>query len=278
MILPKPVYKPAFAITRASHLVRACATWPPAAPSTSTCSASRQRREPPTTLWLRGLEEGCHHSLVLKTGEPACRAGRDARSDRGGPGPRAGAFRGRRVRDLVGRGRRTRGAPCGPPILPGRRWSSARPWRRARACSTTSRRIGRLRAAARPHAGGDAACPRMPRVLLRHGLPPVGIRRSARRRGVLGWSSSSARAIRTTSSSPRARAPAFTTAPTGAGDPTPDGRLPTCSSARADAGQVEFGPAQTLQSGPRPLPLPARPRWAPGRAVSEPLPDHRHRG
>jgi catechol 2,3-dioxygenase len=71
MQLPKPVYKPNFMITRASHLVS----------RVSDLEASRAfycdllglvvSDENPTTLWLRGLEEACHHSIVLKLGEPA---------------------------------------------------------------------------------------------------------------------------------------------------------------------------------------------------------------
>lgn len=72
MILPRTIYKPAFSITRASHIVH----------RVRDLAASRAfyvdllglvvSDESPRTLWLRGLEEGCHHSLVLKTGEPAC--------------------------------------------------------------------------------------------------------------------------------------------------------------------------------------------------------------
>ena len=73
MKLPEPVHKPPFSPSRAP------ATW------SSVCLTSRASRafyvdllgmavsdEDATTLWLRGLEEGCHHSLVLKIGEPAC--------------------------------------------------------------------------------------------------------------------------------------------------------------------------------------------------------------
>jgi len=69
MQLPTPVYKPAFNVTRASHLVS----------RVSDIEASRDfycgtlglvvSDEDADTLWLRGLEEGCHHSLVLKKGE-----------------------------------------------------------------------------------------------------------------------------------------------------------------------------------------------------------------
>ncbi len=72
MNLPTPVYKPAFAITRASHCVQ----------RVRDLAASRNfyvdlmglvvSDEDAGTIWLRGLEEGCHHSLVLKKGEPAC--------------------------------------------------------------------------------------------------------------------------------------------------------------------------------------------------------------
>jgi catechol 2,3-dioxygenase len=71
MQLPKPVYKPPFLITRSSHLVS----------RVRDLNASRAfycdllglvvSDENETTLWLRGLEEACHHSMVLKVGEPA---------------------------------------------------------------------------------------------------------------------------------------------------------------------------------------------------------------
>lgn len=71
MQLPTPVYKPDFNITRASHVVS----------RVSDLEASRAfycdtlglvvSDEDSSTLWLRGLEEACHHSLVLRKGEPA---------------------------------------------------------------------------------------------------------------------------------------------------------------------------------------------------------------
>ena len=71
MQLPTPVYKPPFNITRASHVVS----------RVSDLEASRAfycdtlgmvvSDEDSQTLWLRGLEEACHHSLVLKLGKPA---------------------------------------------------------------------------------------------------------------------------------------------------------------------------------------------------------------
>ncbi len=68
--LPAPVHKPGFDVTRASHVVQ----------RVRDLAASRVfyvdllglvvSDEEPGTIWLRGLEEGCHHSLVLKAGEP----------------------------------------------------------------------------------------------------------------------------------------------------------------------------------------------------------------
>ncbi len=80
--LPTPVHKPAFDITRASHVVH----------HVKDLAASRAfyvdllglvvSEEDGDTLWLRGLEEGCHHSLVLKRGEPGCeRVGFRVRTD-----------------------------------------------------------------------------------------------------------------------------------------------------------------------------------------------------
>ncbi len=69
--LPTPVHKPSFAVTRSSHVVH----------HVRDLAASRAfyvdliglvvSDENNETVWLRGLEEACHHSLVLKVGEPA---------------------------------------------------------------------------------------------------------------------------------------------------------------------------------------------------------------
>ena len=72
LVLPPSVHKPSFAITRASHVVL----------QVRDLAASRAfymdllglvlSDEAPGIVWLRGIEEACHHSLVLKAGEPAC--------------------------------------------------------------------------------------------------------------------------------------------------------------------------------------------------------------
>src|SRR4051812_45580388 len=66
MHIPKPVYYPSFNITRASHVVM----------TVKDLAASRRfytelvglvvSAEDSDTVYLRGLEEACHHSLVLK--------------------------------------------------------------------------------------------------------------------------------------------------------------------------------------------------------------------
>ncbi len=72
MTIPNPVYKPGFMLTRASHAVL----------QVRDIAASRAfyvdtlgfvvSDADADTLWLRGLEEACHHSLVLRRGEPGC--------------------------------------------------------------------------------------------------------------------------------------------------------------------------------------------------------------
>jgi catechol 2,3-dioxygenase len=71
MQLPKPVYKPDFMITRASHLVSRVKDLEASRAFYCDLLGLVVSDENPTTLWLRGLEEACHHSLVLKLGEPA---------------------------------------------------------------------------------------------------------------------------------------------------------------------------------------------------------------
>ena len=71
MHVPKPVYHPAFNITRASHVVM----------TVKDLAASRRfytelvglvvSDEDADTVYLRGLEEACHHSLVLKRAKGA---------------------------------------------------------------------------------------------------------------------------------------------------------------------------------------------------------------
>ncbi|AMY71042.1 VOC family protein [Frigidibacter mobilis] len=72
MPLPATIFKPPFSITRMSHAVF----------QVGDLAASRDfylevlgmaiSDESADTIWLRGLEEGCHHSLVLKRGAPGC--------------------------------------------------------------------------------------------------------------------------------------------------------------------------------------------------------------
>ena len=73
MILPQTVFKPPFSITRASHLVLAVIDLAASRAfyvDTLGLIVSDEDRD---TLYLRGIEEACHHSLVLKTGrQPVC--------------------------------------------------------------------------------------------------------------------------------------------------------------------------------------------------------------
>ena len=70
--LPDPVHKPPFSVTRASHLVQRVRDLAASRAFYVDLLGMAVSDEDATTLWLRGLEEGCHHSLVLKLGEPAC--------------------------------------------------------------------------------------------------------------------------------------------------------------------------------------------------------------
>ena len=70
--LPAPVYKPAFDITRASHVVQRVRDLAASRAFYVDVLGLAISDETADTLWLRGMEEGCHHSLVLKRGEPGC--------------------------------------------------------------------------------------------------------------------------------------------------------------------------------------------------------------
>jgi catechol 2,3-dioxygenase len=71
--IPHPVYKPRFSITRASHVVHRVRDLPASRHFYADLLGLAVSDENPTTVWLRGMEEGCHHSFVLKAaGSPGC--------------------------------------------------------------------------------------------------------------------------------------------------------------------------------------------------------------
>jgi catechol 2,3-dioxygenase len=70
--LPSPIYKPAFSITRASHVVHRVRDLAASKVFYADLLGLAVSDETSSTIWLRGMEEGCHHSLVLKSGEPGC--------------------------------------------------------------------------------------------------------------------------------------------------------------------------------------------------------------
>lgn len=72
MGLPTPIYKPPFSITRMSHVVSRVADIPASRAFYVEVLGMAVSDEDRETLWLRGLEEGCHHSLVLRKGAPEC--------------------------------------------------------------------------------------------------------------------------------------------------------------------------------------------------------------
>ncbi|MGY2982843.1 VOC family protein [Bradyrhizobium sp. USDA 4508] len=133
MSLPITNHDPGFRITRASHVVL----------TVRDLAASRQfyekviglilTAEEGGALYFRGVEEACHHSLVLRKGEGAAcarlglRVFQDDDLDRSRPSSK------RRDAGPPGRKCRIRAAPCMRPIRPARRWSSARPCRSSRA-------------------------------------------------------------------------------------------------------------------------------------------------
>src|SRR5215510_3916502 len=73
MTIPKPVFKPRFAITRASHAVLKVRDLAKSRAFYVDTLGFVVSEADKSTLYLRGLEEGCHHSLVLKSGgAPVC--------------------------------------------------------------------------------------------------------------------------------------------------------------------------------------------------------------
>jgi catechol 2,3-dioxygenase-like lactoylglutathione lyase family enzyme len=74
MTIPSPVYDPPFNITRASHVVLTVHDLAGSRRFYTEVIGLAVSAEEGDTLYLRGLEEACHHSLVLKrrSGEPMC--------------------------------------------------------------------------------------------------------------------------------------------------------------------------------------------------------------
>jgi len=126
MSIPKPVYNPPFNVTRASHSVL----------TVKDLAASRNfyvdllgfivSNEDRDTLYLRGVAEACHHSLVLKhgSGEPqAERVGMRVFSEED-------LEKAKMFFDKVGLPAKwVEAAPCMSLTQAERRSSSARPWR-----------------------------------------------------------------------------------------------------------------------------------------------------
>src|SRR5262249_20729245 len=67
MTIPKAVFRPSFAITRASHVVLRVSDLQKSRAFYVDTLGFVVSDEDKSTLYLRGLEEGCHHSLVLQS-------------------------------------------------------------------------------------------------------------------------------------------------------------------------------------------------------------------
>ena len=74
MALPAPVWKPAFNVTRASHVALSVRDLKVSRLFYTEVIGLIVTREDDDALYLRGIEEACHHSLVLRksTASPTC--------------------------------------------------------------------------------------------------------------------------------------------------------------------------------------------------------------
>jgi catechol 2,3-dioxygenase len=72
MPIPKPVYRPPFNITRASHVVLRVKDLAASKAFYVDTLGFVISSEDGGRLYLRGLEEACHHSLVLEKGDTPC--------------------------------------------------------------------------------------------------------------------------------------------------------------------------------------------------------------
>ncbi len=274
MQLPKPIYKPAFNITRASHLVSRVRDLEASRAFYCDLLGLVVSDEDRSTLWLRGLEEACHHSLVLKKGEPAVeRVGMRVLTEED--------------LDLLQRTSPRLASPPSGSTIPhqGRTLHTTDPAGTPLEFCATMETRERLFAHADRYHGACAlrldhfqiVTPRVREsldfynsmgfrlseyVMANGSLEMVFLQRKgnpARHR--LCQSRRPA--------SPPLRVP-------GAGDAPPDARLrPLRGRRQGGAGRVR--PGAPLQPRARPLPLPARPRRASGGALPEPLPHHRYR-
>ena len=71
MTVPAPVYDPPFRITRASHVVLTVSDLKASRVFYQDVAGLVVTAETSDTLYLRGIEEACHHSLVLRKGAAA---------------------------------------------------------------------------------------------------------------------------------------------------------------------------------------------------------------
>ena len=74
MSLPAPVWKPAFHVTRASHVALSVRDLRVSRLFYTEVIGLIVTREDDDALYLRGIEEACHHSLVLRksAASPTC--------------------------------------------------------------------------------------------------------------------------------------------------------------------------------------------------------------
>jgi catechol 2,3-dioxygenase len=72
MSLPSPVFDPPFRVTRASHVVLHARDLAASRAFYTEVIGLVLTQEDTDTLYFRGIGEACHHSLVVRRGEPAC--------------------------------------------------------------------------------------------------------------------------------------------------------------------------------------------------------------
>ena len=114
MKIPAPVYHPSFNITRASHVVMTVKDLAASKHFYTEVVGLIVSDEDSNTVYLRGLEEACHHSLALKraTGKPNASASACASSPKGISTRRQSSIAGGRIAGEMGLGARFRAARC----------------------------------------------------------------------------------------------------------------------------------------------------------------------
>ena len=184
MPVPKHIFAPPFNIVRSSHVTLGVADLGRSRAFYEGTLGLQVEDETGDALYLRGLEERQHHSLVL---QPVSRTGRAASRlqgrQRGGPRQGRAPLQGAGHASTPSSRHRSRAARCARSIRAGCRSSSTSRWTNARPCSAQYGRYKGVQPQRLDHFNVFAPeVQRTDRLLCLARLPPHRVRRGGRRR------------------------------------------------------------------------------------------------